>query len=475
MNIVWFRRDLRLADNPALSAARAGGAVVPCYIHAPDEEDPWPPGAASRWWLHEALVGLDEDLRAAGSQLIVRSGPTAQALDELLRETGAGAIYWNRLYEPAITARDERLKAALNERGIQARSFNAALLAEPWTVTTQGGTPFRVFTPFWNALARRLDEVPPPTPRPASLPALSPQLESLSIGDLKLLPKVHWTKGLAAAWRPTEAGARHQLEQSVETRLASYRTARDSPGETGTSRLSPYLHFGQLGPRQILHKVRAAQRSRSLTAAAADTYLRQIGWREFAHHLLFHFPHTPEAPFQPAFAKLPIRSDPALLARWQQGKTGIPIVDAGMRELWATGWMHNRVRMIVASLLTKNLGLHWLEGARWFWDTLVDADLANNTLGWQWTAGCGADAAPYYRIFNPVAQAERFDPDGTYQRQWVPELGRLTTRWLAKPWEAPPEELQRAGVVLGESYPQPIVDLKASRARALADYHALRG
>jgi deoxyribodipyrimidine photo-lyase len=475
MNIVWFRRDLRLADNPALSEALAGGAaVIPCYIHAPDEEAPWSPGAASRWWLHEALESLDTDLRALGSRLIVRAGPTDLALSQLLRETGAQAVYWNRLYEPAMTARDQRLKASLEERGIEARSFNAALLAEPWTVATKSGTPFRVFTPFWNAVARRLDEVPSPSPRPTSLPTVSPQLSSLTIAELGLRPRINWTKGLDAAWRPSEAGARRQLTQSVEMRVAKYRTTRDRPGETGTSRLSPFLHFGQLGPRQVLHKVRAAQRRRLLTAAATDAFLRQIGWREFAHHLLFHFPHTPQAPFQTAFGNLPTRSDPALISRWQQGQTGIPIVDAGMRELWTTGWMHNRVRMIVASLLTKNLGIAWLEGARWFWDTLVDADLANNTLGWQWSAGCGADAAPYYRIFNPVAQAERFDPDGEYQRRWVPELARLPDPWLPRPWEATSEVLDRAGVVLGTSYPRPIVDLKVSRARALADYHALR-
>ena len=454
--LVWFRRDLRLADQPALAAALACDAyVVPCYIHAPLEEAPWPPGAASRWWLHGALESLDAGLRALGSRLVLRIGATDAELDRLIAETGATAVYWNRLYEPAVIARDARVEANLRARDIDAHSENAALLAEPWTVGTKTGTPFRVFTPFWNALARQLDQVPPPIPAPASLPRVPRSIESRALAGLDLAPKLGWAAGMAAAWNPTEAGAQEQLERLTEETVAGYREHRDLPGHAGTSRLSPYLHFGQLSPRQVLHALRPrsparrSRRARKLPAPAVDAYLRQIGWREFAHHLLYHFPHTAELPFQPEFTRLPVRRDPAALHAWQRGRTGIPLVDAGMRELWQTGWMHNRARMIVASFFTKNLGLPWLEGARWFWDTLVDADLANNTLGWQWSAGCGADAAPYYRIFNPVAQAQRFDPQRRYVRRWVPEAGT-------------------------PAYPAPIVDLKESRTRALADYRTLR-
>jgi deoxyribodipyrimidine photo-lyase len=474
--LVWFRRDLRVADQPALHEALAGGArVIPCYIHASAEEAPWAPGAASRWWLHGALESLDARLRALGARLIVRSGSTAREIDALIHETGATAVYWNRLYEPAIVKRDQVLKTDLESRGIDAQSFNSALLREPWTIATKGGTPFRVFTPFWNALAARLDQVPPPAPCPDSLPPVASKLASQELSELALLPARDWTAGMSSAWQPTEAAALAGIERLVEVTVGRYPQSRDLPGQEGTSRLSPYLHFGQISPRQILHALRAAQRTAGApTAGATDTYLRQVGWREFAHHLLFHFPQTTNEPYQPVFARLPARPDPTALRRWQRGQTGIPIVDAGMRELWRTGWMHNRVRMIVASFLTKNLGLSWREGARWFWDTLVDADLANNTLGWQWSAGCGADAAPYYRVFNPVAQAERFDPDGRYLRRWVPEIAALPDRWLPRPWQAPPDELTRARIVIGSTYPAPMVDLKASRERALADYHGMR-
>jgi deoxyribodipyrimidine photo-lyase len=474
--LVWFRRDLRLADQPALTAVLASGAkVIPCYIDAPEEEAPWSPGAATRWWLHGALESLDAELRARGSRLVIRKGPTSAALAQLIDETGASAVYWNRLYEPALIARDQSIKAELKASGVEVQTCNAAMLLEPWQLATQAHTPFRVFTPFWRRLSARLDQVPPCSATPTALPLVPATLKTLQVADLGLLPKIPWTHGMSKAWDTSEHGAQQALARLRDEAVAAYALERDQPGREGTSRLSPYLHFGQIGPRQILHELRGSQAAdKRIPAGAADTFLRQIGWRDFAHYLLFHFPETPEQPFQPMFRGLPVRQDSAALKHWQRGRTGVPLVDAGMRELWETGWMHNRVRMVVASFLTKNLGIHWLEGARWFWETLVDADLANNTMGWQWSAGCGADAAPYYRIFNPVAQTERFDPEGKYLRRWLPELARLPDRWIARPWQAPPEVLRAAGVELGKSYRKPLVDLTVSREQALANYQTLR-
>jgi deoxyribodipyrimidine photo-lyase len=420
-SIVWFRLDLRLADNLALNVAvKRGGAVVPVFIWAPEEESPWPPGAASRWWLHQSLEALSADLRARGSHLIIRRGPTLDTLRVLMNETGADAIFWNRRYEPALIARDKKV-----ENLLPAENFNSALLIEPWELPK----PYRVFTPFWRAC---LEQIKPstPLPMPKQIPAPRTRRKSLPLASLGLQPKIDWAAGFRRAWQPGEAGAHKQLRRFKRAALSGYRSGRDRPDIVGTSRLSPHLHFGEISPRQIWH------------SAAKAEYLRQLGWREFAHHLLFHFPHTTDAPLRADFARLPWRHDAKALKAWQHGMTGFPLVDAGMRELWTTGWMHNRVRMVVASFLVKDLLIPWQEGARWFWDTLVDADLANNTLGWQWTAGCGADAAPFFRVFNPALQAEKFDPLGAYLRHWVPEA-RTT------------------------EYPTPIVDHRRARERAL--------
>ncbi|MCB1923148.1 MAG: deoxyribodipyrimidine photo-lyase [Gammaproteobacteria bacterium] len=467
--IVWFRRDLRLRDNPALAAALANHAqVLPVYIHAPDEEGTWPAGAASAWWLHHALADLAKLLSA---RLLLRHGPTTDTLLQLATATGAAAVYWNRLYEPAAIARDTQLKRALRAAGLQASSHNAALLAEPWEVSNKQGEPYRVFTPFWKALgARGLAH------GPCAVPSLQRRLLSVqrvaalapvALDEFGLLPAIRWDEGMAAAWQPTRAAAEARLDEFLADGLRHYRDGRDLPGRDWVSRLSPYLHFGQLGPREVVAAVRGER-------VGGEDFLRELGWREFAHHLLYHFPHTSEQPMDGRFAVFPWREDKAQLRAWQRGRTGIPLVDAGMRQLWATGWMHNRVRMIVASFLSKNLLLPWHEGARWFWDTLVDADLANNSLGWQWTAGSGADAAPYFRVFNPVLQGERFDAHGTYVRQWVPELAAVPDKWLHKPWQAPKGVLSEAGVVLGTDYPCPVVDLQASRERALAAWGKIK-
>lgn len=483
--IVWFRRDLRLADNPALSAAvERHERVLPVYIDDVDAESPWAPGGASRWWLHHSLAALDGDLRTRGGRLVFRQGRSLVQLRQLIARTGAEAVYWNRLYEPAFVARDKQIKETLREAGLTAESFNAALLFEPWQIRTGAGEPYRVFSPFWRNAEARLQqrlhtgEQPLPAPDRVQLPEAMP--DGCPLESLELLPRIAWDIGFRAAWKAGEAEAHVRLSRFINGPAARYREQRDLPAVGATSGLSAPLHFGEVSPLQLVAGMRrlTATRTGAGVAANAEWFVRELGWREFAHHLLFHFPRTPEVPLVEKFAAFPWRPRheyAADLGAWQRGRTGIPIVDAGMRQLWATGWMHNRVRMIVASFLTKNLLIPWLEGARWFWDTLVDASLANNTLGWQWSAGCGADAAPYFRIFNPVLQGTKFDPDGAYVRRWVPELARLQGDALQAPWQAKPAVLRAAGVALGQIYPLPIVDLAASRERALAAYGRIKG
>jgi len=474
--IVWFRRDLRLSDQPALDAAcRRHDHVVGLYVHAPAEDGDWPPGGAQRWWLHHSLTALAAAVDAAGSQLVIRRGPAATALADLLTESEAAAVYWNRLYEPAAIERDRGLKAWLrNDLGVTAESFNGGLLTEPGRIATGTGGPYRVFTPFWRRVtAFGLDDEPLPFTRNLAGPGR--RFASQPVAGLGLLPTVPWDAGLEASWTPGEAGALDRLDRFIAAILPGYDTARDRPALDGTSALSPHLHFGEVGPRQVVAAVRA---SRAADSRGAATYLSEVGWREFAHHLLYHFPQTPTEPLNERFRAFPWRdaeSEAAAdLRAWHAGRTGIPLVDAGMRQLWHQGWMHNRIRMVVASFLTKNLRLHWLVGARWFWDTLVDADLASNTLGWQWAGGCGADAAPYFRVFNPVRQGERFDPHGDYVRRWIPELAALSERDIHAPWNTPAARLRSAGVRLGTDYPEPVVDLAASRRAALAAFEAVK-
>ena len=472
--IVWFRRDLRLDDNPALqSALDAGDTPIPVYLHAPDEEAPWAPGAASQSWLRHSLIALDAALRARGSRLIVRAGASSTVLlHDLIADTGAIAVHWNRLYEPACIARDTSIKQGLREAGIDAHSHNAALLVEPWTVATGQGGPYRVFTPFWRNARARLD-VSGLRAAPANLSAPDSTLASLDINAILPQPTPEWDRGFWTQWTPGEAGANEMLDAFVEGAAEDYLAQRNLPDRIGTSRLSPHLHFGELSPRRIVQRLQA-QRWKAAAEKNVDGYIRELGWREFSHHLLFHYPHTAEQNLNPRFDSFhwtnPAQSKPiqSELIAWQQGRTGVPLVDAGMRELWATGWMHNRVRMVVASFLTKNLRLHWLHGARWFWDTLLDADLANNTQGWQWTAGTGADAAPYFRVFNPVTQARRFDPTGAYVRRWLPGFVSLPNAVLFEPWRYPELLAEHA-----PDYPRmPIVDLAHSRAQALSAYSA---
>lgn len=478
--LLWFRQDLRLADNPALAAALArGGAVLPVYVLDDAGEGAWAAGGASRWWLHQSLLALDADLRKRGSRLILAKGDSAAELERLRRISGATAVYWNRRYEPAARRRDAALKAELVAAGVEARSFNASLLFEPHTIKNKQGGPFQVFTPYWrHCLALPMQE--PAGEAPAKLPAPASWPATLEVAELELLPRIPWDAGFSVRWTPGEAGARERLRSFLAAgRVHAYDERRNLPAVEGTSGLSPHLHFGEIGPRQIAAAVRDLGREAGLEPASngARVYLSEVGWREFAYHLLYHFEHTPERPLRSDYERFPWADDPggAKLRAWQRGRTGYPIVDAGMRELWTTGWMHNRVRMVVASFLVKHLRLPWQAGAAWFWDTLVDADLAANTLGWQWSAGCGADAAPYFRIFAPVTQGEKFDADGQYVRRWVPELARLTDKYLHSPWSAPEAVLARAGVRLGDTYPRPVVDHATARAEALAAFRTLRG
>ncbi|MEJ2534507.1 MAG: deoxyribodipyrimidine photo-lyase [Gammaproteobacteria bacterium] len=462
--IIWFRRDLRIDDNPALAAALADELpVIPLFVYAPDEEGDWAPGAASQWWLHHALASLAAELEGLGLGLLIRRGPTLACLEDLVESTGAEHVFWNRRYEPAVIERDRDIKQALREAGVDARSFNASLLWEPHEVENKSGDPFRVFTPFWKHVRTLGAKAPVPVDRDELSPA-GDTPEGVSLESLGLRPEISWDDAFPDHWKPTLSGAREALAEFAEGGVDGYSNHRDLPAEDGTSRLSPFLAWGQLGPRQVWA---AVHESGAAESEDGFKFLSEIAWREFAYHLLFHFPHTPERPLVEAYEGFPWEPDEEMLRSWQRGRTGYPIVDAGMRQLWAMGWMHNRVRMVVASLLVKHLLQPWQDGARWFWDTLVDADLASNTLGWQWSAGCGADAAPYFRIFNPMLQGEKFDADGDYVRQWVPELAKLPAKYIHQPWEAPDDVLAEAGVRLDDDYPRPIIEHRAGRQRAL--------
>ena len=477
-SIVWLRLDLRLEDHPAFAAAAERGApIIPVFIWDPAGESEWPLGGASQWWLHHSLIKLAETVASRGGRLIIRSGDSQAELTKLINETGAEAAYWCRRYEPAVIERDAAIKRKLSEAGVDARSFNGALLHEPHTIKNKQGNPFQVFTPYWRHCLS-LDKAKPGGGAPEVWAAPAAWPDSMMVNDLGLLPKRDWADAFGGHHQPGEKGAQVALEAFLRDEVDEYNDQRNIPSIKGTSRLSPHLHFGEISPRQIWTAAEALGKSAGTfpSSNGARVFLSEVGWREFSFHLLYHFPQTPTDPLREDYNKFPWRTDHGghLRKAWESGRTGYPIVDAGMRELWTTGWMHNRVRMIVASFLVKHLRLPWQRGAEWFWDTLVDADLAANTLGWQWSAGCGADAAPYFRIFAPVLQGKKFDADGEYVRRWVPELARLPKKFLHAPWEAPADVLVAAGITLGETYPEPVVDHKTARAEALAAFQELK-
>jgi deoxyribodipyrimidine photo-lyase len=475
VQVVWLRCDLRLADNPALGAAASAGArILPVYVHEPPARDA-PAGAASRCWLHHSLAALDARLRERGSRLLLRSGDPCRELMRLCAGSGATTVHYNGATEPLAAAADARICAALRTRGLRIEEHAPNLLAAPQGLLTQSGTPFQVYGAFRRRLLAGPAPAPPlPAPQRLRVPVRWP--EPVALAELGLLPREDWHARMMGHWQAGEVSAQSSLRRFIDAHLDDYATARELPAQRGTSRLSPHLHFGELSVRQVWQALLDAARDahRPATEAVGGRYAAELVWREFAAHLLWHFPHSATRELKPALAGFAWRRAPAALAAWQEGRTGIPLIDAGMRELWACGWMHNRVRMVVASFLVKNLRIHWLAGARWFQDTLVDADLASNTLGWQWVAGCGADAAPYFRIFNPVTQSQRHDPQGEYLRHWLPELARLDARSIHAPWLARPAALHAAGVRLGRDYPRPIVDLAASRAAALHAWRVAR-
>ena len=463
--IWWLGNDLRLTDQAALDLPEVqAGGVVPAFVWAPEEDGGWAPGAASRWWLKQSLQAFDQSLQSRGARLVCRRGPSAGALLELARQTGARLVVRTRRSEPAARERDASVVRELSRSGLTVREVLGSVLFEPDAIATAQGRPYVVFGAFWR---RCLDAAQPGQPLPAPARLAGPTaLPGPTLDEVLPSSDAGWTAKLREAWTPGEQAGLAALQRLRRTVLSDYDEERNYPGADGTSELSPHLHFGEISPRQVW------------AAAGADGYdpfLRQLGWREFAHHLVWHFPQTVDQPLREKYASFPWRDDPAALRAWQRGETGYPLVDAGLRQLWQTGWMHNRVRMIVASFLVKDLLLPWTTGAAWFWDTLVDADLANNTLGWQWTAGCGADAAPYFRIFNPVAQGREYDPEGVYVRSWVPELAGLPDQWVHEPWRAPGNVRRAAGVRLGHDYPGPLVDHAAARQRALAALRSVSG
>lgn len=465
--IAWYRNDLRIADHaPLAAAARHDAPVIAVFVLDENPANRWPAGGASRWWLHHSLASLADALERIGGRLVIRRGDTVAVLREIANSHRAGALYFERRYEPFERELEERVHDALADR-LEVRRFGGRLLNEPERISNASGEPYRVFTPFSKACLR-LPEPAAPGPAPRRLAPPTVDIKSLDLADLGLLPaRPDWAGGLRETWSPGAAGAHEALETFLDEALCDYHQRRDQPGLRGTSRLSGHLAFGEISPRQVWHAVRERQAADSAATRGGDALLREILWREFCHHLLFHWPTFPERPFNDAFAHFPWRDDEEAFARWTRGETGYPLVDAGMRELWRTGWMHNRVRMAAASFLVKHLLVDWRRGQRWFWDTLVDADLANNACNWQWVAGCGADAAPYFRIFNPVLQGRKFDPNGDYTRRWVPELAALPDRHLHAPFDAPADVLAAAGVSPGRDYPHPVVEHGFARRRAL--------
>jgi deoxyribodipyrimidine photo-lyase len=468
--IVWFRQDLRIADNPALSAAvDTGQPVIPIYILDDETPGDWKLGGAARWWLHHSVKVLAESLNDLGGTLILRAGNAKSVIADLVQECDAAGVYWNRCYEPFAITRDKDIKASLQDAGLEVKSFNGSLLHEPWTIETKAGGFYKVYTRYWYACRDKgTPEHPIDAPEKIISPDTMPQSDVLD--DWSLLPtKPDWAQGFRDRWTPGEHAAQKRLDVFLNEAAEQYIEQRNLPAVLGTSNMSPYLHIGDISPRQIWYQTVKKMNWTNETEA----FLKEIVWREFAYHVFYYLPDLPEKPMNQKFAEFPWADDPDALKAWQQGMTGYPMVDAGMRELWQTGHMHNRVRMIVGSFLVKHLLLPWQDGEAWFWDTLVDADLAVNAFSWQWIGGCGADAAPYFRIFNPITQGDKFDGEGEYVRKFIPEIAGLPNKYLFSPWEAPSDVLEDAKVELGKTYPKPIVAHKAARERALDAFKSL--
>ncbi len=464
-SIMWFRQDLRLADNPALTHAIKQGEVLAVYIDDDTNPGDFEMGAVTKWWLHHSLKALDESL---DGKLNIYQGDPLETLKALVQQFGVTHLSWNRMYEAWAIERDKAIKLHFQEGGIEVETFNGSLLWEPWDVLKKDGTPYRVFTPFYRKGC--LSAKPPRMPlgKPKKLVAHGDP-KSIAIDELNLLPSHPWHHKLEPYWKIGEQAAKKKMQSYLKAKVDQYKKARDFPGMEATSSLSPHLHFGEVSPNQVWYGAKDGEWS-----DGRDVFCSELGWREFSYSLLFYNPKLPTDNLMEKFNDFPWKQNKKFLKAWQFGNTGIPIVDAGMRQLYETGHMHNRLRMIVGSFLVKNLLLHWHHGERWFWDCLVDADMAANSASWQWVAGCGADASPYFRVFNPTLQGEKFDPNGEFTKKFVPELKDLPKKYLFCPWEAPDVILKEAGVTLGKTYPKPIVDLKASRLEALSAYETIK-
>lgn len=461
--IHWFRQDLRLSDNPALDSAAQYETLIPIYILDEVNSGEFKMGAASKWWLHQSLTKLNESL---DGKLLVYQGNPHEILNKLIEEQEVSYVTWNRCYEPWRIDRDKEIKRNFEDKNINVESFSASLLWEPWTISKDDGTPYRVFTPFYKKGCLNSEEPRLPAGKVDLSNLYSEDLSSDSITDLNLLPTIKWYKSFEEEWNPGEIGAEQNLNSFLDSGLLNYKEGRNFPSQEFVSRLSPHLHFGEISPNEVWYRAKTKEGISGIEKSLAHFH-SELGWREFSYYLLYHFPDLPNKNFQEKFDIFPWQENEEFLALWQKGNTGYPIVDAGMRELWQTGYMHNRLRMIVGSFLVKNLLIDWRFGERWFWDCLVDADLASNSASWQWVAGSGADAAPYFRIFNPITQGLKFDPEGEYTKKYVPELRDLPNKYLFSPWEAPENILADAGIELGKNYPKPMVDLKLSRETAL--------
>lgn len=478
--VVWFRTAFRLSDNQAWNAALdSGSPVIPCFIWTQEEVDRLATGPASRWWLHRSLLALDGELRRHGLRLAVfRGHSTADVLEKVVRVNKAAAVHAGRAYDPLGRAQESHISSLLARARVRLCLYRDLTLVDPWEIFSQAGKPYSVFTPFWRKLQPDLSFVVPEGGPRRRARAPEPWPASLTVLDLDLADDVRQGDRLGALWNCGERAAGEALARFIETGLCRYHEMRDRPDCEGTSRLSPHLHFGEISAARVVSAIEQAVQEEGKSSLgqelsrSKEVFLSELGWRDFAYYLLWHFPQIATQPLRPEFASFPWENDEEALSAWQEGRTGYPLVDAGMRQLAQTGWMHNRVRMVVASFLAKDLLIRWQVGASWFLQTLVDADLASNSLGWQWSTGCGVDAVPYYRVFNPVVQGRQHDPTGAYVRKWVPELAKLDNRWIHRPWQAPREELLRAGVQLGVTYPTPIVDHVAARARALLLFRA---
>lgn len=467
--IVWFRQDLRVKDNPALVAAAKRGEVLAVYIHDTELDKQNQIGGASRWCLHQALAALSTSLEG---KLLLFKGCPLEVLQDLSEKHQINKIVWNRMYEPWAIARDSKIKAHFKQTNIEVESYNGSLLWEPMHILKKDGSPYKVYTPYFKNGCLQAN-----SPRyPIDIGHISfvdCKHEGISVDTLELMPDIKWYKTIESLWDISEQGAKDRLEQFIQSAIQNYQDKRNIPSIKGTSLLAPYFHFGLLSPNQAWYAVLDAFGG-SMEQKGVYTYLSELGWREFSYYLLYHFNDIQTRNFNRKFDNFPWQDKQKHLKAWQQGKTGVPIVDAGMRELWQTGYMHNRVRMVVASYLVKNLLIDWRHGERWFWDCLLDADTAANSASWQWVAGSGADAAPYFRIFNPVLQGEKFDKEGEYVKKYCPELKNLAKKYIHKPWEANTDVLSQAGIALGRDYPEPLVCLKASRTKALEAYASIK-